>query len=63
MCIPKNGSLLRVDREIFNIEFFFHKQYGIIPTPNSCCFKVSEVIKQEPKQMEYFIFSAPEYIC
>ena len=27
-CIPKFGSLLCIDREILNMEYFFHKQYG-----------------------------------
>ena len=42
-----------VDREILNMGFFFHKQYGIfipkrLPTSNSC-FKVSEAIELKPK--------------
>ena len=66
MCILKIGSLLCVDREILNMEFFFHKKYGIfipkgLPTSNSCCFKATETIELEPKRMEYLIFSAPEY--
>ena len=57
-----------VDREILNMGFFFHKQYGIfipkrLPTSNYCCFNASEAIELEPKLMEYFIFSAPEYFC
>ena len=47
MCTLKIGSLLCVDREVLNMEFFFHKQYGIfiperLPTSNSCCFKANE---------------------
>ena len=66
MCIPKIGSLLTADREILNMEFFFHKQYGIfipkrLPTSNSYCFKTSKAIELDPKRMEYFIFSTPEY--
>ena len=66
MCIPKIGSLLCLDCEVLNMEFFFHKQYGIfipkiLPTSNSCCFKVNEAIELKPKRMEYFIFSTPEY--
>ena len=68
MCIPKIGSLLSVDHEILNMEFFFHKQHGIcipktLPTSNCCCFKANEAIELEPKRMEYFIFSAPVYFC
>ena len=66
MCIPKIGSLLCVDREILNMEFFFHKQYGIfipkrLPTSDSRCLKTNKAIELEPKRMEFFIFSAPEY--
>ena len=58
MCIPKIGYLLSVDREILNMEFFFHKQcviyiLKILPASNSCCFKVNEVIELEPKWIEY----------
>ena len=65
MCLPKIGSLLCVDREILNMVFFFHKQYEIfipkrLPTPNS---KTNKAIELEPKRIEYFIFSAPEYFC
>ena len=50
------------------MEFFFYKQYRtfipkIPPTSNSSCFKATEAIDLEPKQIEYFIFSAPEYFC
>ena len=60
MCILKFGSLLCVDCEILNMEFFFHKQYEIfIPkTPNS-----HGAIELKPKRMEYFTFPAPESIC
>ena len=76
--MSKIGYLLRVDCEILNMEFFFHKQYGIsipkrFPTSKSCCFKANEAIELKPKRMEYsngtfatngvFIFSAPEYFC
>ena len=68
MCIPKIGFLLCVDREILNMEFFFHKQYGIfipkiLPNSNSCCFKFNEAIEPEPERMDNLIFSAPEYFC
>ena len=68
MCIPEIRSLLSVDREIFSMDHFFHKQYGTfipkrLPTSKSCCFKSIEAIELEPKRMEYFIFSAPEYFC
>ena len=68
MCIPEIRSLLCVDREIFSMDYFFHKQYGIfipkrLPTSKSCCFKSIEAIELEPKPIEYFIFSAPEYFC
>ena len=68
ICIPKIASLLHVDREILNMEFFFHKQYGIfipkrLPTSNSPCSKTNKAIELESKRMEYFIFFAPEYFC
>ena len=68
LCIPKSGSLLSVDREIFSMESFFHKYYGIfiskrLPTSNSWFFKVNEAIELEVKEMEHFIFFAPEYFC
>ena len=68
MCIPKIGSLLCVDREVLNMEFFFYKQYGIFTpkrpsTSNSRCLKTNQAIGLEPKRMKYFIFSAPEYFC
>ena len=68
MCISKIGSLLCIDREIFNMEFFFHKQYGIFipkrfPTSDPCCFKANEAIELETKLMEYSTFSAPDYFC
>ena len=55
-CTPKIGSLLCVDCEILNREFFFHKQYGTfipkwLPTSNSCCFKTNKAIELEPKQI------------
>ena len=54
MCIPKIRSLPFVDREILNMEFFFHKQYGIfipkrLPFSNPCSFKTNEAIELEPK--------------
>ena len=66
MFIPKIGSLLSIDSETLKMEFFFHKQYGIfiprrLPTSNCLCFKANEANEREPKQMEYFIFSAPEH--
>ena len=65
---PKTGSLLCIDCEILNMEFFFHKQYGILipkrlPTWNSCCFKINKATEIKPKRMNCFIFSAPEYFC
>ena len=27
------------------------------------CFKINKAIELEPKRMEYFVFSAPEYFC
>ena len=62
------GFLLCVDREILNMESYFHKKYGIfipkrLPNLNSCCFKASEAIELEPKTMAYFIFSASECFC
>ena len=65
MCLPKIGSLPCVDREILNMEFFFHIQYGIFIPKRlpACCFKANEAIELEPDRMEYFIFSAPEYFC
>ena len=68
MCLPKIGSLLCLDHKILDMVFFFHKQYEILipkrlPTPNSCCFKTNKPIELEPKRIEYFIFSAPEYFC
>ena len=68
MCIRKAGCLLCVDRELLNMEFFFHKQDGIfilkrLPTSNSCFIKTNEAIELEPKRMEYLIYSASEYFC
>ena len=68
MCMPKKGSLLCVDLEILNIEFSFHKWYGIfvpkrLPTSNSRCFKADAAVELQLKGMGYFIFSTPEYFC
>ena len=68
MCIPKIESLLCVDREILNMEFFFHKQYGIfipkrLPDPISCCFKTNKALELEAKRIKYFMFSALECFC
>ena len=68
MCIPKIGSLLCVDCEILNMTLLFKKKYGIFipkrfPTSNSCCFKANEAVELEPKRLDYFIISAPEYFC
>ena len=59
MCIPKIGYLLCVDREILNMEFFFHKQcviyiLKILPASNSCCFKVDEVIELDQNESNIF---------
>ena len=55
-------------KHLLNMEFFFHKQYGIFIlkrslTSNYCCFKGNDAAELEPKRMEYFIFFAPEYFC
>ena len=51
MCLPKIGSSPCVYREILNMEFFFHKQYGIFIPKRlpACCFKANEAIELEPK--------------
>ena len=67
MCIPKIWSLLCVDCEILNMEFFFQKEYGIsVPKrllTSNYCFKANKVVELEPKRMEYLSFSGLEYFC
>ena len=62
MCIPKTGSLLCIDHEILNMEFFFHKQYEVF-IPERLSTQSQKAIELEPKRMEYFIFSALVYFC